>query len=108
MKEYKIRIAGGTNTNLLNEMVERNFYLPEHFCDAQQGNATIKTSISGAGFFISFSIPDKCDKSEFVEWAAKVPATMFDDHGYDWWNYYDEVRKISVDKCKNSIRMQTL
>ena len=95
MKSFTIRIIGGTNTDLLNEMIERYFYLPDDlYYDWRQDEPPFKTTNYDGGFDICFSIPERCDETEFADWAARVHAIMFDDIGYDWWDCSDEERVI--------------
>ncbi len=45
MKTYTLRVIGGTNEYLLDEMIENDFYLPEDCYDAYQAEPPIKTTV---------------------------------------------------------------
>ena len=95
MKYYTVRIIGGTNTNLLNEMVGEYFYLPDDmYYDWHHDDAPFKTTAYEDGFDIRFSIPDRCNEVQFADWAAEFTPQMFDDNGYDWWGCGDENHEI--------------
>ncbi len=106
MKYYTVRIIDGTNTYLLNEMIERDFYLPKDCFDAHQAGPQFKTTIYDSGFDIRFSIPDRYNEIVFADWVDEVVAKMFDDIGYDWWDG-DEDRIISIDKFENMMLVRS-
>ena len=97
MKYYTVRIIGGTNTKLLNEMVDEYFNLPDDlYYDWHQAEKPFKTTVYDGGFDIRFSIPDRCSEMQFADWAAEFTPKMFDDNGYDWWDCGDENHQINT------------
>ena len=97
MNKFTLRLIDGCNLDLLDEVADENFYI--------NGDIEFSYSIDvcNYGIDILFNIANENALGDFSYALEKTAVVLYDNRGYDWWDNYDNSRKIVIYKCDDSL-----